>query len=68
MSHLSAVRQFLCLPLLSAAGICLLAACGDAPTTGTTTVEGQVVQQQRRQPVGNGTVQVYQAGQGGENV
>ena len=62
------MRQFLLLTLLLAAGICLLAGCGDAPTTGTTRVDGQVVQRQSRQPVGNGTVQVWLARSGGENV
>ena len=42
-----------------------LTACNDDPTTGTTRVEGQVVQRQSRQPVGNGTVQVWLAGNGG---
>jgi hypothetical protein len=47
------------------AGLLLLAGCGKGPTSGTTKVEGQVVQQQSRQPVGNGTVQVYRASSGG---
>lgn len=56
-----AYRGLLCLV------VCLLlAACmGDDPTTGTTKVEGQVVQRQTRQPVGGGTVQVYLAGKAG---
>ena len=62
------MRQFLLLTrLLLAAGILFLAACKDDPTTGTTQVEGVVVQRQSRQPVGNGTVQVYRANNGGEN-
>ena len=51
-----------------AAGIFFLAGCKDDPTTGTTRVDGQVVQRQSRKPVGNGTVQVWLAGTGGENV
>ena len=68
MPQLSAVRQFLFLPLVVAAGIFFLAGCKDDPTTGTTRVDGQVVQRQSRKPVGNGTVQVWLAGTGGENV
>ena len=54
--------------LLLAAGIFFMVACNDDPTTGTTQVEGVVVQRQSRQPVGNGTVQVWLAGTGGENI
>ncbi|WP_375416926.1 hypothetical protein [uncultured Hymenobacter sp.] len=43
----------------------LLGACNDDPTTGRTRVQGQVVQQQSRQPVGAGSVQVYLASRGG---
>ena len=69
VSQLSAVRQFLLFTrLLLAAGICLLGACKDDPTTGPTQVEGVVVQRQSRQPVGNGTVQVWLAGTGGEDI
>ena len=63
------MRQFLLLTrLLLAAGIFFLAACKDNPTTGTTQVEGVVVQRQSRQPVGNGTVQVWLAGTGREDI
>lgn len=50
---------------LIAAGLSLLAGCNNDPTTGTTQVEGQVVESQSRKPVGHGTVQVYQAGKAG---
>ena len=62
------MRQFLFLPLVVAAGIFFLAGCKDDPTTGTTRVEGVVVQRQSRQPVGNGTVQVYRASSSVGNV
>ena len=61
------MRQFLFLPLALVAGN-FLAGCKDDPTTGPTRVEGVVVQRQSRQPVGNGTVQVWLAGTGGENI
>ena len=51
--------------LLLAAGIFFSAGCNDDPTTGPTQVEGVVVQRQSRQPVGNGTVQVWLASNGG---
>ena len=51
-----------------AAGIFFLAGCKDDPTTDTTRVDGQVVQRQSRQPVGNGTVQVWLAGTGREDI
>lgn len=44
--------------------ILLLGSCTD-PTTGTTQVEGQVVDLQSRRPVGHGTVQVYGPGKAG---
>ena len=43
----------------------LLSGCTNDPTTGTTLVEGQVVEIQGRQPVARALVQVYQAGRGG---
>jgi hypothetical protein len=55
-------HQFLRLTTLSL----LVGACtSNDPTTGTTTVSGQVVESQSRQPVGNGVVQVWQAGKAG---
>ena len=51
--------------LLLAAGIFFSAGCNADPTTGPTQVEGVVVQRQSRQPVGNGTVQVWLASNGG---
>jgi hypothetical protein len=36
-----------------------LVSCTKDPTTGTTTVEGQVVEDQSRQPVPGATVQLY---------
>ena len=50
--------------LLSLSSLALLGACTD-PTTGTTTVSGQVVEAQSRKPVGGGTVQVWQVHNGG---
>ncbi len=46
-------------------GCLLLAACTKDPTTGTTTVEGQVVEDQSRQPVPGATVQLYHKQNGG---
>ena len=37
-----------------------VAGCTQDPTTGTTTVSGQVVENQSRKPVANATVQVCQ--------
>ncbi|WP_375416927.1 hypothetical protein [uncultured Hymenobacter sp.] len=51
--------------LLTLGSLFLLGACNDDPTTGRTSVAGQVVQQQSRQPVGAGSVQVYLASRGG---
>ncbi|WP_460585723.1 lipoprotein [Hymenobacter arcticus] len=48
-------------PLLYALLLPLLTGCQPDPTTGTTTVEGQVVDSQSHQDVSNATVQVYQA-------
>ena len=45
--------------------LALLGSCRQDPTTGTTTVSGQVVDQARRQPVPNAHVQVYHASSGG---
>ncbi|MGI4873935.1 MAG: hypothetical protein ACRYFX_22475 [Janthinobacterium lividum] len=42
-----------------------VAGCTQDPTTGTTTVSGQVVENQSRKPVANATVQVYQTAKGG---
>ncbi|MGI4873931.1 MAG: hypothetical protein ACRYFX_22455 [Janthinobacterium lividum] len=42
-----------------------VAGCTQDPTTGTTTVEGQVVENQSRKPVANATVQVYQEAKSG---
>ena len=42
-----------------------LASCEPDPTTGTTTVAGQVVESVSRQPVAGATVQVYQEAKGG---
>ncbi|MGI4873932.1 MAG: hypothetical protein ACRYFX_22460 [Janthinobacterium lividum] len=42
-----------------------LAGCMQDPTTGTTTVSGQVVENQSRKPVGGATVQVYQEAKSG---
>ncbi len=41
--------------------LALLSSCQSDPTTGTTTVEGQVVDSQSGKGVPNATVQVYQA-------
>ena len=52
--------------LLLLSGLTLLGACtSNDPTTGTTTVSGQVVEAQSRKPVGGGTVQVWQVHNGG---
>ena len=50
--------------LLLLSSLALVGACTD-PTTGTTTVSGQVVEAQSRKPVGGGTVQVWQVHNGG---
>ena len=42
-----------------------LACCTQDPTTGTTTVEGQVVEDQSRKPVAGATVQLYHKQNGG---
>ena len=42
-----------------------LASCEQDPTTGTTTVSGQVVESTSRKPVAGATVQVYQEAKGG---
>ncbi|MGI4873933.1 MAG: hypothetical protein ACRYFX_22465 [Janthinobacterium lividum] len=42
-----------------------VAGCTQDPTTGTTTVSGQVVENQSRKPVGGATVQVYQTAKSG---
>ena len=42
-----------------------LASCEKDPTTGTTTVSGQVVESTSRKPVAGATVQVYQEAKGG---
>ena len=42
-----------------------LSGCMNDPTTGTTTVSGQVVENQSRKPVGGATVQVYQTAKSG---
>lgn len=54
--------QLLLIWLLRLGSLSFLAACGNDPTAGTTTVSGQVVEAQSRKPVGNGTVQFYEAG------
>ena len=54
------MRLFLLCLLLA-----LLGSCRQDPTTGTTTVSGQVVDQAHRQPVPNAHVQVYHASSGG---
>jgi hypothetical protein len=46
-------------------GCLLLAACTKDPTTGTTTVEGQVVAEASRKPVPGATVQLYHKQNGG---
>ena len=51
--------------LLTGGGVFALTRCGQDPTTGTTRVAGQVVERQGHRPVGNGTVQVWLAGNGG---
>lgn len=51
--------------LIAVAGSFSLAGCSQDPVTGTTQVEGQVVESQSRKPVANATVQVYHAGKGG---
>ena len=57
--------HFILTRLLFLGSLALLAACSNDPTTGTTTVAGQVVESQSQKPVGNGTVQVYLAKYGG---
>ena len=63
------MRTFFCSRVASYSWFCwlsLLASCTNRdPTTGTTTVMGQVVESQSRKPVGNGTVQVWLTGKGG---
>lgn len=51
--------------LATAVSLSLLTGCKSDPTTGTTQIEGQVVESQSRQPVGKATVQVYLAGKAG---
>jgi len=54
---------FFAAALVAAAGA--LAGCGTDPTTGSTQVEGQVVESQGRRPVAGAAVQVYHKGSGG---
>jgi protocatechuate 3,4-dioxygenase beta subunit len=51
--------------LFAASSVLLLTGCGDNPTTGTTVVEGQVVERSGRQPVGGAMVQLWLAGKAG---